>query len=205
MNEFIKLIFQIENFNENIKCFIEDIFDLFSEDKIHINIKKLFCTFIITDNNIGYEDKIDFLIEVWGCLKSEDINLKNFYYYIKSNLRYPSDYQKIISFFKKIFYKNFIIDKEKIYDYFVNDKFLRTIFERNCFINYKKVEENYNDIIINYFMTNIRGFNSNVSHHDVKAFFPKETYSLEEILENIDRTNEIKKEANDFLEEIYLN
>ena len=52
-------------------------------------------------------------------------------------------------------------------------------------------------------MTNIRVFNSSVSHHDVKSFCPKEIYGLEDILENIDRYNETKTEANDFLEEIY--
>ena len=203
ISEFFRISFQTVSFNENIKCFIEDLFDLFSEDKNSVNIKKIFCNFIITNNHICYEDKIDFLINVWESLKNEEINVKNIFYYIKNNLRYVSDYQKMISFFKKKFKQYFIFDKEQIYDFFVNDKNLRMIFERNCFINYKKVEENYNDVITNYFMTNIRGFNSSVSHHDVKSFCPKEIYGLEDILENIDRYNETKTEANDFLEEIY--
>ena len=60
---------------------------------------------------------------------------------------------------------------------------------------YKKVEENYNDVITNYFMINIREFNFSVSHHDVKSFCPKEIYGLEDILENIDSYNENKTEA----------
>ena len=73
ISEFFRISFQTVSFNENIKCFIEDLFDLFSEDKNSVNIKKIFCNFIITNNHICYEDKIDFLIHVWESLKNEEI------------------------------------------------------------------------------------------------------------------------------------
>ena len=199
--EFLKISFQTVTFNDNIKCFIEDIYDLFSQNKIHINIKKVFCTFVITDNTILYNDKIDFLFNIWGDANNDIIDLKSVFYYIKGNLIYKNDYQKIISFFKQVQPKIYIIEKETLYNYFIKNQKLRNIFEKNCDINYKKVEEQYNDVITTYFMSNIRGFNFSVNHHRVKSFCPIDTNKLEKILENIDKCNEIKQNANELFKE----
>jgi hypothetical protein len=63
------------------------------------------------------------------------------------------------------------------------------------------VEEQYNDVITTYFMSNIRGFNFSVNHHRVKSFCPIDTNKLEKILENIDKCNEIKQNANELFKE----
>ena len=198
--EFFKISFQTVTFNDNIKCFIEDIYDLFSQNKIHINIKKVFCTFIITDNNILYNDKIDFLFNIWDNPKNDTIDIKSVFYYIKGNLINHTDYQKIISFFKEVQPKVFFIEKEILYNYFIENQKLRNIFEKNCEINYKKVEEEYNEVITSYFMSNIRGLNFGY-HHYVKNYCPIDNNKIEKILENMDKCNEIKQNANELFKE----
>ena len=199
--EFLKISFQTVTFNDNIKCFIEDIYDLFSQNKIHINIKKVFCTFVITDNNILYNDKIDFLFTIWDNPKNDNIDIKSVFYYIKGNLIHNTDYQKIISFFKEVQPKVYFIEKEILYNYFIENQKLRNIFEKNCDINYKKVEEQYNEVITNYFTSNIRGFNFDYNHNYIKTYCPKDNYKLEKILENMDKCNEIKQNTNALFEE----
>jgi hypothetical protein len=198
--EFFKISFQTVTFNDNIKCFIEDIYDLFSQNKIHINIKKVFCTFIITDNNILYNDKIDFLFNIWDNPKNDNIDIKSVFYYIKGNLINHTDYQKIISFFKEVQPKVFFIEKEILYNYFIENQKLRNIFEKNCEINYKKVEEEYNEVITSYFMSNIRGLNFGY-HHYVKSYCPIDNNKIEKILEDMDKCNEIKQNANELIKE----
>ncbi len=204
LKDFFKICLHVNSFDVNCNCFIDDIFLLFSSDKIHTNIKKLFCTFIITNNTIVYNDKINTLIEVWLNESNNSINIKNMYFYIKNNLRIKSDYKKIVAFFKNIIKKNKfnikIFNKDDIYKYYTENNELRRIFEKNCNINYKKIEEDYNETVTKYYAINSNGCNFGVTNQYVRVFSPIMNRRFNDLLENIDRINEKKQNIYDLLE-----
>ena len=197
LNEFIKLIFQIEKFNINFKCFFEDIFDLFSKDKINTNLKKLFSTFIITNNHINYNDKIKFLVDIWEKSNENQINVKNIIYYIQNNLFYKSDFDIVYSFFHQMNLK--YIKKENVYNYFIENEKLKKVFERNFNVDYKKIEDEYNQIVFNHCRKNIKELIMRMNYFGQKILSPNKINNLEEILENIERTKENIKKVKELL------
>ena len=205
LKDFFKICLQVNSFDVNCNCFVDDIFLLFSNDKIYTNIKKLFCTFIITNNSILYNDKINSLIEVWLNESNNSININNMYFYIKNNLRTKSDYKKIVSFFKNIlksnkYNNNSSFNKDDIYKYYTENNELRKIFEKNCNINYKKIEADYNDTVTKYYSLNSNEYNYRVTNQHVRVFSPIMNQRYNDLLENIDRNNERKQKINDLFE-----
>ena len=205
LRDLFKICLEVNSFDDNCNCFIEDIFLLFSNDKIYTNIKKLFCTFIITNNSILYNDKINSLIEVWLNESNNSININNMYFYIKNNLRTKSDYKKIVSFFKNIlksnkYNNNSSFNKDDIYKYYTENNELRKIFEKNCNINYKKIEADYNDTVTKYYSLNSNEYNYRVTNQHVRVFSPIMNQRYNDLLENIDRNNERKQKINDLFE-----
>ena len=204
LKDFFKICLQVNSFDVNCNCFVDDIFLLFSNDKIYTNIKKLFCTLIITNNSISYEDKINSLIEVWLNESNNCININDMYFYIKNNLRTKSDHKKIVSFFKNIIktkkYNSRIFNKEDIYKYYIENIELRKIFEKNCNLNYKKIEEEYNEAVTKYYSINSNEFNYGVNNQNVRFFSPILIRRLNDLIEGIDRNNEKKEKINDLLD-----
>ena len=121
---------------------------------------------MITNNNISYIDKIDYLCNVWENKDSGEINIKKLLYYLKNVFRKKSDYQKIYSFFTKSHKINYNLSKAKIKNLFINEQKIRYYFERNCQINYKIIDEQIEQLG-NYSLPNsmiltpIRMINSN--------------------------------------------
>jgi hypothetical protein len=127
------------------------------------------------------------------------------YFYIKNNLRTKSDYKKIVSFFKNIlksnkYNNNSSFNKDDIYKYYTENNELRRIFEKNCNINYKKIEEDYNETVTKYYAINSNGCNFGVTNQYVRVFSPIMNRRFNDLLENIDRINEKKQNIYDLLE-----
>ena len=182
-------------------CFLEDIYLLFSFNKKTTNIKKLYSTFIITHNNILYKDKIDFLCNIWENKNSDEINIKILLFYIKNNLKLKSDYQKISLYFNQNYKIDSNLTKKQIYNLFVSDKKLRFYFERNCQINYEKINERFHEMITEFFLKKLNNFETKIHHYETQIQCPKEIDNLEKFLEIIDNKLETKKSLKTILNE----
>ena len=198
LNEFLIFIFEISSVKISFSCFLEDISYLFSEDKKKINLKKLYTIFMITNNNISYIDKIDYLCNVWENKDSGEINIKKLLYYLKNVFRKKSDYQKIYNFFTKSHKINYNLSKAKIKSLFINEQKIRYFFERNCQINYKIIDENYNEILSDTIKNNVNSFGTDILHFN-HILCPKEIENFENLLKNYEKRKEIKNKLKNYL------
>lgn len=190
LNEFLIFIFEISSVKISFSCFLEDLSYLFSEDRKKTNLKKLYTVFIITNNNISYIDKIDFLCNVWENKDSGEVNVRNLFYYIKNIFRKKGDYQKICQYFRKYQKINYNFTKDKIKNIFMNDKKVRFYFERNCQINYKIIDENFNDFISQIITHNVNYLG--INYLNSKTLCSKEIENFEILLKKYDKNIEIK-------------
>ena len=174
---------------------------LFSFNKKTTNIKKLYSTFVITHNNILYKDKIDFLCNIWENKNSDEINIKILLFYIKNNLKLKSDYQKISLYFNQNYKIDSNLTKKQIYNLFVSDKKLRFYFERNCQINYEKINERFHEMMTEFFLKKLNNFETKIHHYETQIQCPKEIDNLEKFLEIIDNKLETKKSLKTILNE----
>ncbi len=191
-NEFLHLIMKIASSKNDYSCFVEDVFYLFSYDKKTTNMKKLYSTFIITNNNMLYDDKINFLCNIWENNQSGEIIVKDLLYYIKNNLKIKSDYSKIFSYFNQNHHIDYHILKKDVYDIFISEMKVRNYFERNCQINYEKIEKEFEDIVYENYVNHMNSLGYNMSNHDVKIRCLRDIEHFDKILQIIDDKNETK-------------
>ena len=201
LDEFLHLIMRISSSKIDYSCFVEDVFYLFSYNKKTTNMKKLYSTFIITNNNMLYHDKITFLCNIWEYNKSGEIIVKDLLYYIKNNLKIKSDYSKIFSYFNQNHHIDYHILKNDVYNIFISEMKVRTYFERNCQINYEKVEKEFEDTVYENYVNQMNSLGYNMSNHDVKIKCPRDIEHFEHILQIIDDKNEIKHSLKKILNE----
>ena len=199
--EFLNTILKESSTEIDYSCFLEDIYLLFSFNKKTTNIKKLYSTFVITHNNILYKDKIDFLCNIWENKNSDEINIKILLFYIKNNLKLKSDYQKISLYFNQNYKIDSNLTKKQIYNLFVSDKKLRFYFERNCQINYEKINKLFHEMITEFFLKKLNNFETKIHHYETQIQCPKEIDNLEKFLEIIDNKLETKKSLKTILNE----
>ena len=182
-------------------CFVEDVFYLFSYDKKTTNMKKLYSTFIITNNNMLYDDKINFLCNIWENNQSGEIIVKDLLYYIKNNLKIKSDYSKIFSYFNQNHHIDYNILKIDVYNIFVSEMKVRNYFERNCQINYEKINKEFENIVNENYQNHMNSLGYNMSNHDVKIKCSKDIENFDHILQIIEDKNEIKHHLKKLLNE----
>ena len=201
LKEFIHLILKIASSKIDYSCFVEDVFYLFSYDKKTTNLKKLYSTFVITNNNILYNDKINFLCNIWENNKSGEIIVKDLLYYIKNNLKIKSDYSKIFSYFNQNHHIDYHILKIDVYNIFISEMKVRNYFERNCQINYEKINKEFENIVNENYQNHMNSLGYNMSNHDVKIKCSKDIENFDHILQIIEDKNEIKHHLKKLLNE----
>ena len=194
LNEFLNITIKVNSVKNTFSCFLEDILYLFSEDKKTINLKKLYSIFIITNNNLLYKEKINFLSNIWEIFDSNEINITSLFYYIKNIFKIKSDYQKIYYYIKKKYKLNTNISKDDINSLFNYDKKILFYFERNCIINFKKIDEKYNELLSQGILNNLNSLGLNMFNPDnYKIICSKDFEKLEKFLMNIENKIDIKE------------
>ena len=91
------------------------------------------------------------------------------------------------------------IKKENVYNYFIENEKLKKVFERNFNVDYKKIEDEYNQIVFNHCRKNIKELIMRMNYFGQKILSPNKINNLEEILENIERTKENIKKVKELL------
>ena len=194
LNEFLNITIKVNSVKNTFSCFLEDILYLFSEDKKTINLKKLYSIFIITNNNLLYKEKINFLSNIWEIFDSNEINITSLFYYIKNIFKIKSDYQKIYYYIKKKYKLNTNISKDDINSLFNYDKKIFFYFERNCIINFKKIDEKYNELLSQGILNNLNSLGLNMFNPDnYKIICSKDIERFEKFLMNIENKIDIKE------------
>ena len=194
LNEFLNITIKVNSVKNTFSCFLEDILYLFSEDKKTINLKKLYSIFIITNNNLLYKEKINFLSNIWEIFDSNEINITSLFYYIKNIFKIKSDYQKIYFYIKKKYKLNTNISKDDINSLFNYDKKIFFYFERNCIINFKKIDEKYNELLSQGILNNLNSLGLNMFNPDnYKIICSKDIERFEKFLMNIENKIDIKE------------
>ena len=194
LNEFLNITIKVNSVKNTFSCFLEDILYLFSEDKKTINLKKLYSIFIITNNNLLYKEKINFLSNIWEIFDSNEINITSLFYYIKNIFKIKSDYQKIYYYIKKKYKLNTNISKDDINSLFNYDKKIFFYFERNCIINFKKIDEKYNELLSQGILNNLNSLGLNMFNPDnYKIICSKDIEKFEKFLMNIENKIDIKE------------
>jgi hypothetical protein len=194
LNEFLNIIIKVNSVKNTFSCFLEDILYLFSEDKKTINLKKFYSIFIITNNHLLYKEKINFLCNIWEIYDSNEINIRSIFYYIKNIFKIKSDYQKIYFYIKKKYKLNSNISKDEINSLFNYDKKIFFYFERNCIINFKKIDEKYNELLSQGILNNLNSLGLNMFNPDnYKIICSKDIEKFEKFLMNIENKIDIKE------------
>ena len=194
LNEFLNIIIKVNSVKNTFSCFLEDILYLFSEDKKTINLKKFYSIFIITNNHLLYKEKINFLCNIWEIYDSNEINIRSIFYYIKNIFKIKSDYQKIYFYIKKKYKLNSNISKDEINSLFNYDKKIFFYFERNCRINFKKIDEKYNELLSQGILNNLNSLGLNMFNPDnYKIICSKDIEKFEKFLMNIENKIDIKE------------
>ena len=194
LNEFLNIIINVNLVKNTFYCFLEDILYLFSEDKTTVNLKKLYSILIITNNNLLYKEKINFLCNIWEIFDTNEINIRSLFYYIKNGFKIKSDYQKIYFYIKKKYKLNSNISKDVINSLFNYDNKILFYFERNCIINFKKINQKYNELLSQGILNNLNSLGLNMFNPDnYKIFCSKDIEHFENFLINIENKLDIKE------------
>ena len=194
LNEFLNIIINVNLVKNTFYCFLEDILYLFSEDKTTVNLKKLYSILIITNNNLLYKEKINFLCNIWEIFDTNEINIRSLFYYIKNGFKIKSDYQKIYFYIKKKYKLNSNISKDVINSLFNYDNKILFYFERNCIINFKKIDQKYNELLSQGILNNLNSLGLNMFNPDnYKIFCSKDIEHFENFLINIENKLDIKE------------
>ena len=194
LNEFLNIIINVNLVKNTFYCFLEDILYLFSEDKTTVNLKKLYSILIITNNNLLYKEKINFLCNIWEIFDTNEINIRSLFYYIKNGFKIKSDYQKIYFYIKKKYKLNSNISKDIINSLFNYDNKILFYFERNCIINFKKINQKYNELLSQGILNNLNSLGLNMFNPDnYKIFCSKDIEHFENFLINIENKLDIKE------------
>ena len=177
-----------------IDKFINCVFGIFCEDYEKLDIKIFFCALIIINPSMMYEDKIDYLCNIWE--KNGEIKLYDMLLYIKENIRFKKDYPVIKAYFLNEYkdQKNIVLLKEEVFSHFVFHKYLRKIYSANLIIDFYKVDKIYNEELYNEFSKNMRGFNYRINQRDINCYSNFLTKNYEKILEIVERTDNKKNE-----------
>ena len=179
-----------------IEKFVNCVFGIFCEDFEKLDVKIFYCALIIINPSMMYEEKMDYLCNIWE--KKDEIKLYDMLLYIKANIRFKKDYPIIKAYFLNEYkdQKNIVFSKEEVFSHFVFHKNLRKIYSANIIIDYYKVDKIYNEELYNEFSKNMRGFNYRINQRDINCYSHFLTHNYEKILEIVEKADNKKNEIN---------